>query len=235
MTSMYALSCSTNVFLETYRYLQKANLPEANLSVLKIQWAKSLLNNLNVDLEIVGKSVEEPSTLYVGNHISYLDIPLLMSTVASISFVAKQELSLWPVFGKGAQKLDTIFVKRESTDSRKNARTALQKALIDGKRITIFPSGTTCVDERKPWRLGAFEIAHATNVWVQPFRIHYKPLREVAYIDNDCFPIHLFKLFSLGRIDAQLEFHDPIKITDPKKDCDRWYKWSQGLNVTDRD
>jgi 1-acyl-sn-glycerol-3-phosphate acyltransferase len=48
----------------------------------------------------------------VGNHLSYLDIPLLMQSSPNISFVAKEEVGRWPVIGAGAHALNTIFVKR---------------------------------------------------------------------------------------------------------------------------
>lgn len=223
------LTNSLGIFTETYRYLQKSNLPEASVEQLKIEWAQSTLNRLGVQLEIKGEVTDEKSMLYVGNHISYLDIPLLMATVNKISFVAKHEISNWPIFGHGAKKIETVFVKREDGDSRKSARKAIHAALDEGKRVAIFPSGTTCISEKTSWRRGGFEIAQDKDVYVQPFRLSYFPLRAVAYIDQDFFPTHLYSLFGLKKIEAKIEFHEPVKIKDAVKDCEYWHHWSREI------
>ncbi|MGE0634369.1 MAG: 1-acyl-sn-glycerol-3-phosphate acyltransferase, partial [Pseudobdellovibrionaceae bacterium] len=126
-----------------------------------------------------------------------------------------------------ARKTDTVFVKRECGNSRKMAREAVHEALERGQRIAIFPSGTTSISESKVWRKGAFEIAYEKEILVQPFRISYSPLREVAYIDDDFFPTHLGRLFRLKRIQAKIEFHPPVKITDPIKECLAWSNWAR--------
>lgn len=192
------------------------------------------LKKLNVELEVVGKITDDYSVIFVGNHISYLDIPLLMARAKNISFVAKQELKSWPVFGEAAKKIDTVFVKRDSADSRKSARQSVQEAVSQGKRVVIFPSGTTCMYEDKPWKKGAFHIAHDTNSLIQPFRISYAPMRLVAYIDKDFFPLHLYNLCRSNKahgktVKAKIEFHEPIKVTNPGWDCLHWHCWSKGM------
>lgn len=215
------------IFLETYRHLQRAKSPAESLSDLKTSWAQKVLSRLGAEVTLQGRPTAGEAVLFVGNHISYLDIPLLMSVAGNISFVAKHELSRWPLFGEAAKKAETIFVKRESGLSRKNTRATIHKALREGKRIALFPSGTTCLREDKPWRRGAFEIACEENVWVQPFRISYTPLRTVAYIDNDFFPVHLVKLFRAGHLRADIEFHEPVKIVNPEQDALYWQSWTQ--------
>jgi 1-acyl-sn-glycerol-3-phosphate acyltransferase len=220
---------SISIFTETYRYLQLTQTSEQSIDALKMNWSKDVLAKLNVDLSVVGTPTPQNQILFVGNHISYLDIPLLMSIVPGISFVAKSELKSWPVFGSAAKKIDTVFVTRESNNSRNLAKESIKQALLDKKRVVIFPSGTTCTEEAKPWRKGAFEIAKASNTMIQPFRISYSPLRAVAYIDKDFFPTHLYNLFAVEKIKAQIEFHTPVEVIEPVTDCLRWHYWSRGL------
>ena len=229
MKTLSSINNSFKVFTDTYSYLKKSEDKTLDMSDLKTQWAIQILNRLHVEFEIIGKISEKPATLFLGNHISYLDIPLLMATAKNISFVAKHELNAWPVFGKAARKVDTVFVKRENGDSRKSARLSINEALQKGKRVAIFPSGTTCMHENKVWRKGAFEIAHELNIWVQPFRISYTPLRAAAYIDQDFFPIHLYNLSGFEQIQAKIEFHKPVKIENPIQSCEEWQSWSRGL------
>jgi len=227
MKKLTAINQSIDLLAETYKRLKASSSDLTTLNQEKMSWAHDILNRLNVDLEISGTANPDPSLLFVGNHISYLDIPLLYASVNGMSFVSKHEIKRWPVFGKGAEKLDTVFVKRGNDSSRKDARKSIEDALKQGKRIVIFPSGTTSIDGKKSWRKGAFEIAANTKLWVQPFRLSYMPLRDVAYIDNDFFPHHLYKLFHVKEVTAKIEFHEPIKIDDPIKDCLTWQSWAQ--------
>lgn len=229
MKTLSSINNSLKVFTDTYSYLKKSEDTNLDINDLKTEWAKQILKRLHVNFDVIGKVSEQSKTLFLGNHISYLDIPLLMATAKNISFVAKHELNAWPVFGKAARKVDTVFVKREDADSRKSARRSVCEALQNGKRVTIFPSGTTCMHENKVWRKGAFEIAKELNIWVQPFRITYSPLRAAAYIDQDFFPTHLYNLSCFEKIHALIEFHKPVKIDNPSASCNEWQSWSRGL------
>jgi lyso-ornithine lipid O-acyltransferase len=229
MKLVQPISDTLGIFTQTFRYLHKSKNQEHRLPELKIAWAREMLERLSVEIEIRGKADHGKSLLLVGNHISYLDIPLLMAAAPNLSFVAKQEINSWPVFGSAARRIDTVFVHRESKGSRKSARESVVEALRSGRRVVIFPSGTTCVNESKAWRRGAFEIAQAAGVRLQPFRISYTPLRAAAYIDQDFFPFHLYNLFQTEPIWAVIEFHDSVPLLDPAADCQRWQSWSRGL------
>jgi 1-acyl-sn-glycerol-3-phosphate acyltransferase len=205
----------------------KSYWPTSSVEDLQRDWSQKTLAKFKVSLQVDGQIHHQRPMIFVGNHISYLDIVLLMSTVPAISFVAKKELASWPIFGHAARKTKTIFVKREKDKSRKEARTAILQALANQQRVVVFPSGTTGLDENKPWRRGIFEVAQQANALVQPFRISYKPLREVAYIDDDFFPLHLFRLIGLKKIRAIIEFHKPVRITNPEVDSETWRQWSQ--------
>ena len=227
MKRISAFNQTFSLFKATYQDLRTSSDDPAIMNQEKMDWAHSTLKRFNINLDIKGEVLSDPSTLFVGNHISYMDIPVLLASVRGISFVAKHEISRWPIFGFGAKKLDTIFVKRGKKYSKKKAAKAIEENLIAGKRIVVFPSGTTSIDGQKNWRKGIFEIASSTNCWTQPFRITYEPLREVAYIDDDFFPTHVFRLFSTENIKAKIEFHEPIKITEALNDCNKWQKWVQ--------
>ena len=227
MNRMIALNQTLSFFKGTYQDLKDSSDDPGVLNQEKMDWAQTTLQRFNIEPEIKGEVQLDPSLLFVGNHISYMDIPLLLATAPKMSFVAKHEISRWPIFGNGAKKLDTIFVKRGKDSSRKATAKTIKDSLNLGKRIVVFPSGTTSIDGLKRWRKGIFEIAESSNCWTQPFRISYTPLREVAYIDRDFFPTHLYKLFGSEDIKAKIEFHEPVKIKDPIPDCNKWQAWAQ--------
>lgn len=229
MTLASPLQNSAKIFLDTHSYIQQALEEGSSIESLKTEWAQGVLNSLKVDLEVLGTPSPSSSLLLVGNHVSYLDIPLLMSVTENISFVAKKEISDWPVIGKAASAAKTVFVKRDHKQSRNEASQTVKNALMDGKRIVIFPSGTTCTQESKPWKKGAFRIAFETGALIQPFRIKYKPVRTVAYIDDDIFLFHLYNLCKSPGIQAQIEFHPPVTVTDVTLDSLKWHLWSKGI------
>ena len=216
----------TKIFADIFRYLQYSRAPGADLSLLKIEWAQTVMKTLNVNIEVTGEVSSLRPLLFVGNHISYLDIPLLMAVAPNVSFVSKAEIAAWPLIGTGARTLDTILVKRESGDSRAAARLAIKEGLRDRKRIALYPAGTTRLDESRVWRRGPFEIAHELGVALQPFRLSYTPLRAAAYIDKDFFPVHLANLARLPKIEARIEFHPPVMVNDPAKEGYDWWQWA---------
>ncbi len=214
------------VIAEAQRYVRAGDPHSANAAE-KQEWAKSVLKQLKVQLTVTGAPTTERPAIFVGNHISYLDIVLLLACIPDVSFVAKQELANWPVFGKGARKFKTIFVKRADAYARSSALATIRTALEEERKgVALFPSGTTCLDESKPWKFGAFRLAHSIGVPLQVFRLNYEPLRPVAYIDKDFFLTHLLRLCALDEIKATLEFAPAGSVENPQKDCAHWQSWA---------
>lgn len=224
---MASLQTTVSLFTRTLEYLRRSRSGDEDLESLKMSWARETLDSFGVDISVRGAPVQEGPVLLVGNHISYLDIPVLLSKCRGLSFVAKSEVRKWPVIGAGAVTLGTTFVDRADKSGRTATREQIAGALKSGARIAVFPSGTTCVDESKSWKRGAFEIAKQIGIPIQPFRLIYEPLRVAAYIDKDFFPVHLFHLAQAERITGLLEFHPPVSVEDPESCCAKWRDWTR--------
>jgi 1-acyl-sn-glycerol-3-phosphate acyltransferase len=209
---------------------QHGTLPQERLQSMILKWARDVLGVISVDIEIKGAPPEmHKPVLFVGNHLSYVDIPLLMASVPVV-FVAKEEVSKWLVIGQAGKKAGTVFVKRESGASRAHAAQAIAETILEKRRsIGVFPSGTTCLTEDKPWRHGVFKLAHKHHIPVQPFRITYEPLRKVAYIGKDTFATHLLSLLKLEKVRACIEFESVRLIEDPVRDCESIRQWTREL------
>lgn len=221
-----ALYKTLGLVTQTGYYLRKSWDKNASIPNLQKQWAKETLERFGFDLYITGEPAHDRALLLVGNHISYIDIATLMYAVPRVSFVAKKQVGSWPIFGSAAKAMNTVFVDRSSRVSRAMARAQICKSLHEGNRIVVFPSGTTRLDESIAWKKGAFEAAHTSNTRIQPFRIRYSHLRRAAYIDNDFFPVHLYKIASGPRIRIDLEFAPAQTIDDPIWACNKWYAWA---------
>ncbi len=198
----------------------------------KQQWAREVLDLVGVQLELIGNvpNIDGPVIL-VGNHVGFLDIPVVMSFFP-VSFVAKHELRKWPIIGRGCDLTETILVNRSSTASRKNVTEQILKSIrLDNRQLCIFPSGTTTLDESKPWQTGAFRIAHTGNIPILPFRLSYDPMRTAAYIDRDNFLLQLWRIGRKRPIKAQIEFHEPVSIQHPKQDAEHWHNWTRSFLI----
>ena len=190
-------------------------------------WAARVLDIIGMKRHVTGVPQLSEPVILVGNHISYLDIAFLMS-VLPIVFITKKQIGSWPLFGTACRVVGTVFVDRDSAESRKKASDAVIPCLRERRQsIGVFPSGTTTMDESKPWRWGIFQIAKQNNVPIQPFRLRYAPLRRAAFLMEDSFVPHLWTLLSQGGCDAFIEFHEPVMVTDPEKDAQRWWEWSR--------
>jgi len=108
-----------------------------------------LLESVGVEFEITGishvKYCNEP-VVFVGNHMSTLEtfiLPLLLIPYTPISFVVKESLVEYPVFGHIMKAVEPITV------TRKNPREDLKKVLeegtkkiSEGRSIIVFPQTT---------------------------------------------------------------------------------------------
>lgn len=216
----------SDMYRVTNNYLKKNKkeilVPPSERSL----WAQEILHLYNFKVNVSGAFPINGPVLYVANHISYIDIPLIVAQVEDCVFVSKKEVANWPLFGVAAKKGGTVFVDRGSPESRSLVREQIKSHLLEfNKKIVVFPAGTTSVAEEKVWKKGSFEIAAESGVPVVPMRINYSPLRSVAYIDRDFLPFHLLKLGRKTNLSAFLEFHQPIYVDNVIQDleyCRRW-------------
>jgi 1-acyl-sn-glycerol-3-phosphate acyltransferase len=200
---------------------------QAEIHAVMHAWGAQMLALLGVKIQILGsRQPNTQPTLFVANHLSYLDVPLIMA-LAPVVFIAKKQLKSWPLFGPAMQTVGTVFVDRDSQNSRKNAADAVApKILNDKQSVAIFTSGTTTMDEKKPWRWGAFVIAKRYRLTVQPIRIRYSPIRTASFINQDYFLTHLWGVASCrGGIQATVEFGEPLQIEDPEADAQKVWEW----------
>ncbi|MBC7428596.1 MAG: 1-acyl-sn-glycerol-3-phosphate acyltransferase [Bacteriovorax sp.] len=219
------------VFLITGKYLLLSKKPGSDVVMLKNDWSREILEHFKIDLEIKGNARElDASCILLGNHISYLDIPVLIRCCPDITFVSKKEVKYWPVIGNAAVKMQTIFVERGSSHSRAKAKEQITNSLLNKtQRLAIFPSGTTSIKASERWQKGVFEIAEKNNIKIQPFKLSYEPLREAAYIDDDNLLVHMYDLLKHKKIKVILELHEPVDVG--VNDCDLWKSWCESSSL----
>lgn len=107
--------------------------------------------------------------IYVANHRSYLDIPLLQAALMrDFRFMAKASLGRVPLFGFMYGRLHIMVNRANPYDSARAAVAGLQ-LLRGGTSVCIFPEGTTQHAEvLGPFREGAFTLACKAQVPIVP-------------------------------------------------------------------
>jgi len=115
--------------------------------------------------------------IFISNHISYLDIPMMMKAIRRqhIRILGKAEMTKIPVFGY-IYKKGAVLVNRES--AKKRAESVKHLIFFLHKKISVFicPEGTFNMT-RKPLKNfydGAFRIAIETQ----------KPIRPILFLDT---------------------------------------------------
>ena len=108
--------------------------------------------------------------------------------------VSRGDLSSWPILGKAAQSVGTIFVDRKSAVSGAGTIRAIRDALSSGETVCIFPEGTTYAgDEVRPFQPGAFVASLKTHADIVPVGIAYERGSGAAFVDEP-FLSHLDRM-----------------------------------------
>jgi len=127
--------------------------------------------------------------IYVANHISYIDIPMIFKTVRRpLRILGKEEMKNVPVFG-WIYRTAVVSVNRSSPAKRAASIRRLRAVLRTGISIFIFPEGTFNETGKplKDFYDGAFRIAIEMQVPIQPVifpdtlaRMHYESLLSLC-------------------------------------------------------
>ncbi len=147
-------------------------------------WADAWLFLIGIRVPVIHekKPSEERPCIFVANHISYLDIPMIVKVLREpIRVLGKQEMARIPVFGF-VYRNAVVMVNRKDAAQRARSVGILKKILLQGISIVIFPEGTfnETGQPLKSFYDGAFRIALETQTPIQPLifpdtvkRMHY--------------------------------------------------------------
>ncbi len=123
--------------------------------------------------------------IFVGNHISFIDAPLLVKTVRRpIRALGRIELSDLPVFGFIYRSVVVIVDRGDASHRAKSVRN-LKSIISKGVSIIVMPEGTFNMGHQplKDFYDGAFRVAIETQTALKPFllldafdRLHYRHL-----------------------------------------------------------
>jgi 1-acyl-sn-glycerol-3-phosphate acyltransferase len=138
-------------------------------------WANSILWVARVKVTVSGAEKLDPnrSYIYMANHQSNADIPLLLGQLpVQFRWLAKAELFKIPIFGRAMRGVGYISIDRSN---RKSAFESLERAartIRNGTSVLIFPEGTRSRDGHiLPFKKGGFVLSVDSGVPIVPIII----------------------------------------------------------------
>ncbi len=173
-------------------------------------WSASVLQRLGVDVKCSGTAPPAGSLIFA-NHRSYIDIAVIAAHTPC-SFLAKAEVSRWPLLGYGARRFaNIVFVKRDSLASRSQSVMRVRSILDAGVSVVVFPEGTTSRGPGiLPFRPGMFRLAAREGIPMVPVALDYEDPGD-AWVGEDAFVGHFLRTFSKPRVVCRVCFGPVLK------------------------
>ena len=170
-------------------------------------FCRKMANSFGVNVVQV-EPVLQTHGLWVSNHVSWLDIPVVGS-VAPVFFLSKAEIGEWFIFGRLAKAGGTLFIKRGSGDSGSVAD-QISDFLRGGSSVVFFPEATTTDGKQIKKIYGKLlQSAIDTGLPICPVVIAYvnadgKLSDDAAYYDKRTMADSLRRVMDNGKITAHV-------------------------------
>jgi 1-acyl-sn-glycerol-3-phosphate acyltransferase len=180
-------------------------------------WSNAMLAAFGV--RVLTRDVPTPLApgghLIVANHRSTADVLVLLRAFRG-HMVSRADLARWPLVGKAARSVGTLFVDRADAVSGAAAVRTIRKRLTEGAKIIVFPEGTTFPDDEvRPFHAGAFVAAQHSGADIVPVGLAYGANSGAAFV-HETFPQHLARMAAADPSSVALCIGAPI----PK--CKGW-------------
>jgi 1-acyl-sn-glycerol-3-phosphate acyltransferase len=186
----------------------------------------------NLRCHVSGKISTARPTLFLSNHVSYLDIFILGKHIPAF-FIAKAEVANWPILSWFAKEQNTLFFERNSKKVRGQMQVMADHFDQQGNLI-LFPEGTSTNGEYvQPFKsslLQSVELSDETVV-IQPVTLVYTRYQgelmtrqrrdQYAWYATMPFASHFFTALGLARADVDIVFHEPVTLAqfENRKAC----------------
>ncbi len=181
-------------------------------------WARFVVGLTKAEIEVRGQEniPSDTAVVMIGNHQSYLDIPVLMGYVNKpIAFISKSEILKVPVLSKAMKLMQCTFLVR--TDMRQSVKAMAEavETIKKGYSMVIFPEGTRSkggpVVDFKP---GSFKLAYKSGVPILPVTIDgtYKLFEEKNKVQSGKVIITIHPAVPTAALTKEEQIQIPEKV-----------------------
>ena len=198
------------------RRLERMDEPERLESVRAwLAGAAAILGvSLQVRVDPRADALPDGGNLWLPNHISWLDIPLLGSIRPGTVFLAKSEIRHWPVIGRLARLAGTEFIERGRGSEA--AAAAVADGLSHGRQMVVFAEGTTSEGHSvRRFHARLLGPAVETGRPVVPVALRYRdmegnPTTAPAFVGKESLWPSLWRVLSARGLEARVDLLEPI-------------------------
>ncbi len=224
---MFSFQVATSALLRLFRRSDRSGTARWRTRLFH-GWARGLVRVLGIRVEVRGEPPKPPFFL-VSNHLSYIDVIVLASSVPCVC-VSKADVAGWPIIGTLCRSADTLFIDRESKRDILRVMQQIAGTLAGGRGVVVFPEGSsTCGAEVQRFRPPLLEAAATAELPVSYAALTYRtppgsaPAHlAVCWWGDMTFGNHLLNLLGLPAILAGLTFGErPITERNRKELAER--------------
>ena len=181
-------------------------------------WIHQFLAIAGVKVAVQGLEKLDTNKRYVfiANHQSLLDIPVLMGGLKHyLSFIAKKELFRIPFFGWGLHAQGHIWIDRgNARKAHHSIRRAISRLQKDNISLALFPEGTRSKNGKVgKFKQGSFSLVQQAGVEVVPVAIkntatllakHSFSIRKGTVTLTICDPVTIDPAISKAEISERM-------------------------------
>jgi len=174
--------------------------------------ARRVLDIQGVQVTVRG-AVPSGPLLLACNHLGYLD-PIVVGALVPLVAIAKSELAGWPLLGRVADHVGTLFIRRGSAHHGAVVLRRALRRLAAGVPVLNFPEGTTTDGSGPllPFRRGMFGIARRAGFRIVPVGLRLEPA-DAAWVGGAPFLPHYWRMTTRASLRATVRFGEPL---DPR-------------------
>ncbi len=177
-------------------------------------WGKMVFDMFGSSLTVYGKEnlPQHGPVVFIGNHQGYADIIAYCAAMTNFQFgfVAKEELSKIPFFGKWIARIRSVFIERDDPRASLKAIKKGIEYISEGYSLVIFPEGTRSKGpDPGPFMKGSTKLATKPGVPIVPVSLQgtYRMFEEEGCIRGT---------------DISIMIHEPIETAGMSREDEKF-------------
>jgi len=209
------------LFMYLLSWLPRALLGTCYFPLFRF-WARSFVRALGVDLRVhqkyTGKGLPKQYILIANHPSAFEDIGI--PAVFPVHSLAKIEVRDWWIVGRISTASGSLYVQRESKESRNAAAEEIDRELRNGRNIALYPEGG-CKGRRifESFRYGAFDISLRSGIPILPVFLHYESQDDFEWRDPQTLLHKIWHMSTTRNNRVNFYIYDPIdpaRFSDPE-------------------